>query len=171
MNSLAQAGFHVAAACHSHRTSGFADMVQPTSPYPAFCFYGLGSLASGVMYSELEREGLFALIGLNAAGRVVSVEAIPLYLSGRGWTTIATREQEESINARFFAVSREILDGSYQHGFYNDIGENFVQVHWRDLQLAFSRAGMRGVLAKLSRVRKSHFRALLHSSVRTGSTS
>jgi hypothetical protein len=171
MNSLAQAGFHVVAACHSHRTSGFADIVQPSSPYPAFCFYGLGSLSSGVMYSELEREGLLASIGLNAQGRVVSVEAKPLYLSGLGWTSIATREQEESISARFFAVSREILDGSYQHAFYNDIGENFVQAHWRDLRLAFSRAGMRGVLAKLSRVRKSHFRALLHSSIRTGSTS
>ena len=171
MNSLARDGFHIVAACHSHRTSGFADLVQPSSPYPAFCFYGLGSLSSGVMYSELEREALMASIGINSEGRVVQVEAKPLYLAGRGWASIPTREQEESILARFLSVSREILDGSYKQAFYKDIGENFLQTHWRDLRLAFSRAGVRGVLQKVARLRKGHFRALLHSSVRTGRTS
>ena len=171
MNSLVQTGFHVVAACHSHRTSGFADVVQPSSPYPAFCFYGLGSLSSGVMYSELEREGLLASIGLNSEGRVVLVEAKPLYLTGRGWASIPTREQEESILARFFTASREILDGSYKREFYKDVGENFFETHWRDLRLAFNRAGIRGVLSKVARLRKGHLRTLLHSSVRTGRTS
>jgi len=171
MNSLAQTGFNVVAACHSHRTSGFADLVQPSSPYPAFCFYGLGSLSSGVMYSELEREGLLASIGLNSEGRVVLVEAKPLYLTGRGWASIPTREQEESILARFFTASREILDGSYKREFYKDVGENFFETHWRDLRLAFNRAGIRGVLSKVARLRKRHLRTLLHSSVRTGRTS
>jgi len=171
MNSLAQTGFNVIAACHSHRTSGFADVVRRSSPYPAFCFYGLGSLSSGVMYSELEREGLLASIGLNSEGRVVLVEAKPLYLAGRGWACRPTREQEESILARFFTASREILDGSYKREFYKDVGENFFETHWRDLRLAFSRAGIRGVLAKVARLRKGHFRALLHSTVRTGRTS
>jgi hypothetical protein len=60
MDSLAHEGFDLIAACHSHRTSGFADIARESSPYPAFCFYGLGSLSSGVIYSDLEREGLLA---------------------------------------------------------------------------------------------------------------
>ena len=120
------------------------------------------------MYTELEREGLLASIGLNSEGRVVLVEAKPLYLAGRGWASTPTREQEESILARFFTASREILDGSYQREFYKDVGENFFETHWRDLRLAFSRAGIRGVLSKAARLRKGHFRALLHSTVRSG---
>ena len=122
------------------------------------------------MYSELEREGLLASIGLNSDGRVVLVEAKPLYLAGRGWASTPTREQEESILARFFTASREILDGCYKREFYNDVGEDFLQTHWRDLRLAFSRAGIRGVLSKVARLRKGHFRTLLHSTFRTGRT-
>jgi hypothetical protein len=168
MDSLAHEGFNLVAACHSHRTSGFADIARQSSPYPAFCFYGLGSLSSGVIYSDLEREGLLALIGLNSEGRIASVEAKPIYLAGRGWGTIPTREQAESILGRFLAASREILDGSYEHGFYSDTGRHFLQAHWRDLSLAFNRAGLRGVLSKVRRLRMGHLRALLHSNLRSG---
>jgi hypothetical protein len=171
MNSLAEAGFQVVAACHSHRISGFADVVQHAPPYPALCFYGLGSLSSGVIYSGLEREGLLASIGLNSEGRIVSAEVKPLYLAGPGWGSIPAREQEEAILSRFFSVSREILDGSYERAFYSDVGTNFVQSQLRDLRLAFTRGGMRGVLSKLTRVRRSHFRTLLHTSIGTGRTS
>ncbi len=168
MDSLAHEGFDLIAACHSHRTSGFADIARQSSPYPAFCFYGLGSLSSGVIYSDAEREGLLALIGLNSEGRIASVEAKPVYLAGRGWGTIPTREQEESILSTFLAVSREILDGSYEHGFYSDAGRHFLQAQWRDLRLAFNRAGLRGVLAKVGRLRMGHLRTLFHSSLRSG---
>jgi hypothetical protein len=168
MDSLAHQGFDLIAACHSHRTSGFADIARPASPYPGFCFYGLGSLSSGVIYSDLEREGLLALIGLNSEGRIASVEAKPIYLAGPGWGTIPSREQAESILSSFLAVSREILDGSYEHGFYCDAGRNFLQAHWRDLSLAFNRAGLRGVLSKVARLRMGHLRTLFHSSLRSG---
>jgi hypothetical protein len=168
MDSLAHQGFDLIAACHSHRTSGFADIARESSPYPAFCFYGLGSLSSGVIYSDLEREGLLALIGLNSEGRIVSVEAKPIYLAGPGWGTIPTREQAESILASFLAVSREILDGSYEHSFYSDAGRHFLQAQWRDLSLAFNRAGLRGVLSKVARLRMGHLRTLFHSGSRSG---
>ena len=168
MDSLAHEGFDLIAACHSHRTSGFADIARQSSPYPAFCFYGLGSLSSGVIYSDLEREGLLASIGLNSEGRIVSVEAKPIYLVGRGWGTIPTSEQAESILGTFLAVSREILDGSYEHGFYSDAGRHFLQAQWRDLSLAFNRAGLRGVLSKVARLRMGHLRTLFHSGLRSG---
>jgi len=168
MDLLAHHGFDLVAACHSHRTSGFADIARQSSPYPAFCFYGLGSLSSGVIYSDLERQGILALIGLNSEGRMASVEARPIYLAGRGWGTIPTREQEESILGSFLAVSREILDGSYEHEFYSDAGRHFLQAQWRDLTLAFNRAGMRGVLAKVARLRVGHLRTLFHSNLRSG---
>jgi hypothetical protein len=168
MDFLAHDGFDLVAACHSHRTSGFADIARQSSPYPAFCFYGLGSLSSGVIYSDLERQGILALIGLNSEGRIASVEARPIYLADRGWGTIPTREQEESILGSFLAVSREILDGSYEHEFYSDAGRHFLQAQWRDLTLAFNRAGMRGVLAKVARLRMGHLRTLFHSNLRSG---
>ena len=168
MDSLAREGFDLIAACHSHRTSGFADIARQLSPYPAFCFYGLGSLSSGVIYSDLEREGLLASIGLNSEGRIVSVEAKPIYLVGRGWGTIPTSEQAESILGTFLAVSREIMDGSYEHGFYSDAGRHFLQAQWRDLSLAFNRAGLRGVLSKVARLRMGHLRTLFHSGLRSG---
>jgi len=168
MDSLAREGFDLIAACHSHRTSGFADIARQSSPYPAFCLYGLGSLSAGVIYSELEREGLLVLIGLNSDGRIVSVEAKPIYLAGRGWGAIPSGEQAESILASFLAVSREILDGSSEHGFYSDVGRHFLQAQWRDLSLAFNRAGVRGVLAKVARMRIGHLRTLFHSSLRSG---
>jgi len=168
MDSLAREGFDLIAACHSHRTSGFADIARQLSPYPAFCFYGLGSLSSGVIYSDLEREGLLASIGLNSEGRIVSVEAKPIYLVGRGWGTIPTSEQAESILGTFLAVSREILDGSYEHGFYSDAGRHFLRAQWRDLSLAFNRAGLRGVLSKVARLRMGHLRTLFHSGLRSG---
>ena len=166
MDALAHLGFHVVAACHSHRTSGFRDIARRSSPYPSFCFYGLGSLSSSVLYSDIEREGLLAVIGLNSEGRVASVEAKPLYLAGPGWATVATKEQEHDILSRFLAVSREVLDGSYEHAFYKDIGSNFLHTHARDLQIAFSRAGLRGVISKLLRLRPGHLRTLFHSNVR-----
>jgi hypothetical protein len=168
MDFLAHHGFDLVAACHSHRSSGFADIARQSSPYPAFCFYGLGSLSSGVIYSDLERQGILASIGLNSEGRIASVEARPIYLADRGWGTIPTREQEESILGSFLAVSREILDGSYEHEFYSDAGRHFLQAQWRDLTLAFNRAGMRGVLAKVARLRMGHLRTLFHSNLRSG---
>jgi hypothetical protein len=43
-----------------------------------------------------------------------------------------------------------------------------LQAQWRDLTLAFNRAGMRGVLAKVARLRMGHLRTLFHSNLRSG---
>lgn len=162
MDALARAGFDLVTACHSHRTSGYQDIVRLSSPYPSFCLYGLGSLSSGVIYSELEREGLLAVVGVNLDGRIASLEVKPIFLSGPGWGTIPAPAQAEPILGRFLTVTREVLDGSYEHGFYDDTGRDFLHTHWRDVRLAYNRAGVRGVLSKLVRLRMAHLRTLLH---------
>jgi hypothetical protein len=168
MDGLAQAGFDLVAACHSHRTSGYHDIVRPTSPHPAFCFYGLGSLSSGVIYSDLEREGLLAVVGINSDGNLASVEAKPIFLGGPGWGAVPSPPQADSILGRFLSISLEVLNGSYEHGFYQDAGKDLLRTHWSDLQLAFSRAGLRGIFSKLTRLRFTHIRTLMHKGFHIG---
>jgi hypothetical protein len=167
MDFLAQAGFDLVTACHSHRTSGYHDVVRNSSPHPAFCFYGLGSVASGVIYSDLEREGLVAVVGVNSEGGPASVEIQPIFLSGPGWGSVPTPAQAESILGRFLTISLEVLNGSYEHGFYEDTGKDLLRTHWRDLRLAFGRAGLRGIFSKLTRLRFGHIRTLMHRSLHT----
>ncbi len=63
MDALGAAGFDVVTACHSHRISGWREGRRPDGSRWA-CLYGLGSLASSVSYSDLEREGVVVVLGL-----------------------------------------------------------------------------------------------------------
>lgn len=54
MDGLAQIGFDIVAASHSHRIGG-AKILRDENDHEAFCFYGLGSIASGYVASPRER--------------------------------------------------------------------------------------------------------------------
>jgi len=164
MDELGEMGFDVIAACHSHRISGYRT-VQGKNGRLAHCFYGLGSLASGVLYSPLEHEGILAAISLDAGGHICEVEARPLYLDARGWGKAPSAHENDLVTDRFQRVSAAIEGGSYRQAFYRDISRDMMGTQWRDVRLAFERAGLRGILKKLSRVRPAHVRRLYHKSL------
>jgi hypothetical protein len=163
MEELAAMGFDVIAACHSHRISGYKTIRGKNGA--AHCFYGLGSLSSGVLYSPLEHEGILAAISLDVSGAVCAVEARPIHLDERGWGTVPSAEQAATILNRFQEVSASILDGSYREAFYRDISRDMMGTQWRDVRIAFRRAGLRGILKKLIRMRPAHIRRLYHKSL------
>jgi len=165
MEELAKMGFDVVAACHSHRISGYQTVRGKNGA--AHCFYGLGSLSSGVLYSPLEHEGILARISLDASGAVSEVEAQPIYLDQRGWGKVPSPQESEMILHRFQAVSASMEDGSYRQQFYRDISRDMMGAQWRDVRIAFERAGLRGILNKLTRMRPAHVRRLYHKSLRS----
>ncbi|HWO28139.1 MAG TPA: CapA family protein [Candidatus Acidoferrum sp.] len=160
MDSLATLGFDVVAAAHSHRISGYKVVTRPDGS-PAFCFYGLGSLLSGVMYTPLEREGILVVIALDARGGIAKVEGRPIQLEGAGWGVVPDLERGESISQRFLRCSAEISDGSYKRLFYEDTGKNLFRRQFRDLQVAVRQGGFKGLTQKLSRLRMRHLHRLL----------
>jgi len=166
MDALASEGFDVVTACHSHRISGYRRALGRAGRR-SHCFYGLGSLTSGVLYSPLEHEGIVAVIGLDALGAVARVEARPVYLDARGCGRVPAAEEREALLERFQRVSEAILDGSYRQRFYHDVSKDLMRVQWRDIRVAFERAGIRGILQKLGRLRPAHVRRLYHKSLTT----
>src|SRR5262245_22313097 len=164
MEQLVEIGFDVVAACHSHRISGYK-AVERKNAFPAHCFYGLGSLSSGVLYSPLEHEGILAAISLDASGAVCGVAARPIYLDEHGWGTIPLTQVRATIVDRFRNISAAIQDGSYRQAFYRDISRDLMGTQWRDVRVAFQRAGVRGILQKLTRMRPAHVRRLYHKSL------
>lgn len=161
MDALARAGFAVVAACHSHRISGHK--LLKTSHGPAACFYGLGSISSGMMYSPLEREGIVAVISLNPAGELIRIAANPVRLSDSGWGVMPTPEQAEITMGRFLAVSADIEDGSYRKKFHQDIGQGLFRRQLKDVGAAFRQAGVQGIRQKFSRFRLKHLSRALHA--------
>lgn len=161
MDDLAHLGFDVVAACHSHRISGYK-LVSREGGGPAFCFYGLGSLSSGVIYSELEREGLVVVAGLDEKGAIAQIEVRPIDLGTTGWGRVPESEPREVMLQRFVGLSDEIQDGSYRSRFYKDIGAGLFQRHFRDVGMAFRQGGLKGLLGKFGRVRMRHVRRLVH---------
>ena len=164
MDELGKMGFDVIAACHSHRISGYKSLHRKNDR-PAHCFYGLGSLSSGVLYSPLEHEGIIAVVSLDSSGAVCEVEARPVLLDERGWGTVPSLPESRTILARFQAVSESIHDGSYRQTFYHDVSRDLMGTQWRDARVAFQRAGLRGILKKLTRMRPAHLRRLYHKSL------
>ena len=164
VQELAAMGFDVVAACHSHRISGY-QKVRGRNGAPAHCFYGLGSLSSGVLYSPLEHEGILAAVSLDTSGAVCEVEARPIYLDERGWGTVPATEDGATILDRFQKISASIEDGSYSQMFYRDMSRDLMGTQWRDVRVAFERAGLRGILKKLARMRPAHLRRLYHKSL------
>ena len=163
-NELAALGFDVIAACHSHRISGY-EKVRGKDGRLAHCFYGLGSLTSGILYSSLEHEGILAAITLDADGEICQVEARPIYLDAQGWGTVPARQEGELICERIRTVSIAIDDRSYREAFYRDVSRDLMSTQWRDVRAAFARAGLRGIVSKLVRMRSAHLRRLYHKSL------
>jgi hypothetical protein len=161
MDELIALGFDVIAASHSHRIGGYRASMRKDGR-PAFCFYGLGSLSSGIKYSELEHEGLMLVIGLDAGGEIARVEVQPILLSAEGWGTIPDWASANIILDRFTMLSLEIADGSYRHRFYEDTGKDLVRRQFRNLRAAYQRGGLLGVAQILARIRMRHVNRALH---------
>lgn len=152
---FAEAGFQVVAACHSHRISGYAEISTPGAP--AFCFYGLGSVASVCQYTPLESEGLLAVVGIDGDGRLASVEVRPVALQPDGWGSAASGETAKAILQRFTQLSEEIRTGDYQRLFYQEVSKSLVSSQLRDTFRAFQQGGLFGILQKMKRLRAKHF--------------
>jgi hypothetical protein len=161
---LGEMGFDVIAACHSHRVSGYK-AVRSNGGRLAHCFYGLGSMASGVLYSPLEHEGVVAAIALDSRGDICQIEARPIYLDARGWGTAPSAQAGDVINDRFRRVSAAIADESYRQAFYREVSRDLMGTQWRDARIAFQRAGLLGLLKKVARMRPAHVRRLYHKSL------
>lgn len=164
MDSMARAGFDVVAASHSHRISG-ARQIDAANQRPGFCFYGLGSLASGYAASPAEREGLVMVMGVSQRGELLSLEARPIEIDAAGFGAVPSAITSAAIFERFRKISNEIADGSFARLFYRDMSRGMIPLYWRDARAAYQQAGMRGLARKASRVRLRHVRRLLHKVV------
>jgi poly-gamma-glutamate synthesis protein (capsule biosynthesis protein) len=161
MDELIALGFDLVAASHSHRIAGYRAATGKEGR-PAFCFYGLGSLSSGIKYSALEQEGLILVIGLDELGEIAQVEVQPLQLSSEGWGMIPDWASAKTILDRFMMLSLEITEGSYHQRFYQDTGKDLVQRQLRNLRTAYKRGGLLGLAQLLSRLRMRHVNRVLH---------
>lgn len=164
MDDLASIGFDLVAACHSHRISGFK-RVERQETRPAFCFYGLGSICSGVLYSPLEREGLVVVFGVDKSGEIVEIEIKPVSLDEYGCGMVPDPSASAIILDRFSRLSEELHLDTYQQHFYREVGKDLFQRQLRDIHAAFLKGGMSGIAKKLSRIRLRHLNRLLHKSL------
>lgn len=162
MDAIADAGFDIVAASHSHRISGARIIVRDTGT-PAFCFYGLGSIVSGFASSAVEREGLIVVAGLDANGTLARIELRPVLLDGNGFGTVPTNAASDAVLDRFRQLSAHIAAGSSAQRFHAEISQGLVRLYARDAQRAFQQGGMRGVARKVRRIRMHHLRRLMHS--------
>ena len=163
MTAMADAGFDVVAACHSHRISGHTMRYGEEDGRPSFCFFGLGSLSSGVVYSSLEKEGVIVVAGLSRQGSLECIEIRPVFLDEAGWGTLPDKETEEHFLKRFIRLSEEILEDSYARLFYKDVSRGLIRRHYADALSAFRGGGIRDVAQKCSRLRMKHLYRFIHS--------
>ena len=163
LDSLAAAGFDVVAASHSHLISGARAAGSHTRP--AFCFYGLGSLASGYVASPIEAEGLVVIASLAPSGSLARLEVRPLSLDPSGWAGVPSPEAAVEILARFDGLSRHITDGSFAARFYRDMSQSMFATYWRDVRAAFGTSGIRGLVRKARRARLLHVKRLVRAVV------
>jgi poly-gamma-glutamate capsule biosynthesis protein CapA/YwtB (metallophosphatase superfamily) len=162
MRSLSKAGFDAVAAAHSHRISGWDSVARPGRP-AGFCFYGLGSLASSVIYSPLEREGLVVVLGLDREGEIAQIDVRPLYLRDAGWGAVPDRPTAERIEQRFLDLSNEIASDTFKLHFYKDVGQGFFRRQMRDFRAAIQNGGLRGAAQKMSRIRARHLKRMVRA--------
>jgi Bacterial capsule synthesis protein PGA_cap len=160
LDSLAQCGFDIVAASHSHRISG-AKQIGSAPGFPRFCLYGLGSLASGYVDFPLDREGLIAVAAFNLQGHLVRIELRPLLIAESGFGEVPSPEISRAILDRFQLLSREIADGSFERLFFEDVCPGLLQIHLRDAQAAFYQSGIRGLARKVAHLRVRHMRRLV----------
>ena len=161
MDSMAQAGFDIVAASHSHRIGG-GRQIAGAKHRPAFCFYGLGSLVSGFSVSPAEREGLVIVLRISQDGQLARVELCAVEIDACGLGAFPSAETSAAILGRFRKISEEIADGSFARLFYRDMSQGMIPLYWRDARAAYHQAGMRGLAGKAGRVRLRHVRRLLH---------
>ena len=161
MEAIAECGFDVVAASHSHRIGG-AKVIVRESRSPRFCFYGLGSIVSGFVASPLEREGLLVVAGLHADGALARIEVRPVLLAENGFGAVPSADMAQEILGRFRALSQEISDGSAARRFYGEISRGLGGLYWRDASAALRASGLRGLIRKVGRVRMRHVRRLVY---------
>jgi hypothetical protein len=161
MDSMARAGFDLVAASHSHRVSG-SKYLQVGRSRAAFCFYGLGSLASGYIAAPIEREGLIVVAGFKSCGSLASLEVRPVLLAASGFGEAPSVETGRMILDRFRRLSAEIVDGSSKQLFYLEISHSLVKLYLRDARAAFRGSGVLGLARKAGRIRMRHLRRLAH---------
>lgn len=161
MDEITKCGFGIVAASHSHRISG-AKLFATERGAPSFCFYGLGSIASGYIASPLEREGLIVVPAFHSDGSLARVEARPVLLGETGFGQVPSPEESRIILGRFRSLSKEIADGSAKRLFYADLSRGLVRLHLRDASAAFRASGFRGLIRKAGRLRVRHVRRIVH---------
>ena len=157
IDQLAAEGFDIVAAAHSHRISGYKLTERPGRG-PAFCFYGLGSISSSVLYSPLEREGVVVIIGADKHGHIAEVDLKFIHLDRYGFGSVPSAPSDAAMRERFMRVSEDIRGGTYENHFYADVGKNLFQRQFRDLHTAFRRGGLNGLARKLTRIRMRHLK-------------
>lgn len=164
IDKIAMAGFDVVAAAHSHRVSGYKRLIRPGRG-PAFCFYGLGSVCSSVLYSPLEQEGLIVVVGAEKSGEIAEVDLRFVQLNDWGLGVIPCYSAFVAMRDRFARVSEDIRSGRYKGSFYADVGTGLFHRQFRDVRTALTRGGLNGLVQKLSRIRLRHFKRALHSTL------
>lgn len=164
MDAIAHGGFDIVAASHSHRIAGAKRMQsRDRTAAASFCFYGLGSIASGYIASPLEREGLVIVASMDSSGGLARVEVRPVFLSENGLGERPSPRTSRQILKRFQSLSAELADGSATHLFYRDISQGLLRLYARDARAAFRESGFRGFARKISRVRVRHINRAAHS--------
>jgi capsule synthesis protein PGA_cap len=161
LRALARSGFQLIAASHSHRIAGF-EIIEDAAENPAFCFHGLGSLVSGYIASDFEREGLIVIAGFDTLGKLAEVSARPVYLPEGGIGQAASQEHADIILGRFKSLTNEIADGSCARAFYGEISPGLLKLYFRDARAALLESGIRGLAHKVARVRIHHVKRLMH---------
>jgi poly-gamma-glutamate synthesis protein (capsule biosynthesis protein) len=154
LDDIAAVGFDVVAACHSHRISGAR--LPCAGSAPRAVFYGLGSLSSQICQTPVEREGLIAIVDLDASGCVVAIGVVPVVLDSEGWGSDAKPVPGHAILDRFTDISEAIESGAYKARFYDDVAPELWKAQALDVWLALRNGGLRAVLAKLTRLRARH---------------
>lgn len=160
IDAIASSGFDLVAASHSHRISGSRQITAGNST-PAFCFYGLGSIVSGYIASDPEREGLVVVAGFRVDGALASIEVRPVWLAQSGFAEQSPAETLAILD-RFLELSAEISDGSSARRFYEDVSPGVVPLYVRDLRAVFRQSGVIGLARKARRIRARHLRRLIH---------
>jgi Bacterial capsule synthesis protein PGA_cap len=161
LDSLAQCGFDLVAACHSHRIAGARRIGAAGSP-PKFSLYGLGSIVSDCAANTLDREGLVVIAGFDGVGNLLTLEVRPVLLGACGFGEIPSCETADAILNRFQSLSREFEYGTAARRFYEDVSPSLIPLYIRDVKAAFRESGMAGVVRKAKRARVRHLRRLLH---------
>jgi hypothetical protein len=164
MDAIAHCGFNIVAACHSHRIAGAKQMQSRGRDAAAsFCFYGLGSIASGYIASPFEREGLIVVAAVDSSGNLARVEVRSVFLSESGLGERPSPRASRQILERFHSLSAEICDGSATHLFYRDVSHGLLHLYARDACAAFHESGFQGLARKISRIRTRHISRAAHS--------